>query len=855
MADKKSNREKLKEITDSIEQGIKELFQSDKYANYLRTMSRFYSYSARNVILIHMQRPDATAVAGFNAWKNKFQRHVKKGEKGITILAPTPFKKKIEEKKLDPVTQAPMVDANGNIIMEEKEIEIPLFRPVKVFDVSQTEGKPLPQLGSTLTGDVRNYEIFMEALRRTSPVPIEIGPISGTMDGFFRPSSQSITVREGMSQVQTISVTLHEITHSLLHNQEQDSISAAAGTEQAEKVKPKDRNTEEVEAESVSYAVCQYYGIETGEDSFGYIATWSKDRSLPELKASLETIGKTANQIITDIDRHFREICKERGIDLTQPEQAAELEQSDTPERFAADLYDFMDRLYREGTLEHPFTQDSKQQFMEDIIMELENNYFGEIRSPLESVMESTSADEAKSLLARLERFEAEERKPEQAAPEAGVATEPPQSVPDQALYLVDNAAYLHIQISDGCFDYTLYDKETMRQLDGGQMAVLDVDSAQPDLRTAADMIILGERDLTGASVESVPLEMVDALREAADRITQEAAAEIEEQYPDPLEKLREHIAAEDDALWNTVLDEYPMPDPAFLPDDLEQSCGYMDGDLLPLSKERATELLERDLTIYAIVDGGQAEMVFDRDDLSERPPDMVFGVPKEEWEASQDFREAVADRMNHQEERERAFLDHGGDCFAIYQLRHDESTRYLVYEPLERIRQAGESPRKGNYELVYTGELAFGQDLSVLDRLWEQFNNNHPADYQHPSMSISDIVVLKQDGVVSCHYVDRLGFSALPGFFQSENYLKNAEMAMEDDLGMIDGIINNGTKEPTAAQLEQQARSGQSISLMDLAAASHREEQEKKQSVRQKLKNQPKQKRTAPKKSVERDR
>lgn len=314
MADKKTNREKLKEITDSIEQGIKELFQSDKYAEYLRTMSKFHSYSVRNTILIHMQRPDATAVAGFNAWKNKFQRHVKKGEKGITILAPTPFKKKIEEKKLDPVTQAPMVDANGNIIMEEKEIEIPLFRPVKVFDVSQTEGKPLPQLSSPLTGDVQNYEIFMEALRRTSPVPIDFKPLEPSMDGFFSSDSQSITLREGMSEVQTICAAVHEITHSLLHNREKERLSVAAGTDQAEKVKPKDRNTEEVEAESVSYAVCQYYGIETGENSLGYIATWSKDRSLPELKASLDTIGKTANQLITDIDRHSRKFARSEAL-------------------------------------------------------------------------------------------------------------------------------------------------------------------------------------------------------------------------------------------------------------------------------------------------------------------------------------------------------------------------------------------------------------------------------------------------------------------------------------------------------------------------------------------------------------
>ena len=322
MAEKKSNREKLKEITASIEQGIQDLFQSDKYAEYLRTMSRFHSYSVRNTILIHMQRPDATAVAGFNAWKKKFQRNVKKGEKGITILAPTPFKKKIEEKKLDPVTKSPMLDHDGNVIMEEKEVEIPLFRPVKVFDVSQTEGKPLPQLSSPLTGEVQNYEIFMEALRRTSPVPIAINPIREEgVDGFLDLDARDITVKEGMGQMQTVRTTIHEITHAVLHLKEQNRLSATAGTEQ--ETKSKDRNTKEVEAESVSYAVCQYFGLQTGEYSFGYIAGWSSEKSLPELKASLETIGRTANQLINDIDRHFKEICKERGVDLTQPEQAA----------------------------------------------------------------------------------------------------------------------------------------------------------------------------------------------------------------------------------------------------------------------------------------------------------------------------------------------------------------------------------------------------------------------------------------------------------------------------------------------------------------------------------------------------
>ena len=792
MAEKKSNREKLKEITASIEQGIQDLFQSDKYAEYLRTMSRFHSYSVRNTILIHMQRPDATAVAGFNAWKKKFQRNVKKGEKGITILAPTPFKKKIEEKKLDPVTKSPMLDHDGNVIMEEKEVEIPLFRPVKVFDVSQTEGKPLPQLSSPLTGEVQNYEIFMEALRRTSPVPIAINPIREEgVDGFLDLDARDITVKEGMGQMQTVRTTIHEIAHAVLHLKEQNRLSATAGTEQ--ETKPKDRNTKEVEAESVSYAVCQYFGLQTGEYSFGYIAGWSSEKSLPELKASLETIGRTANQLINDIDRHFKEICKERGVDLTQPEQAAleaevpappveaRLEQAapkaaapDSIEQFSSDLYDFLDNLYQTGVIEHPATLDSKVQFVADIAAELNNGYWEEIRFSL--------------------------------------------------LHL---AEYPHA--SEVCID-----------------AASSCAACASEAKQLLDRLYV---------LEKVTPKMVETLREAADRAAQ-AEAEIEEQYPDPLEKQRDHIAAEDDALWDTVLDEYPMPDPAFLSDELEQNYGYMDGDLLPLSKDRAAELLERDLTIYAVQTGENPVMVFDAEELTEQPEGVIFAVSKEEWEASPDFHRLIADRMNHQEERERAFLDHSGDCFAIYQLRHDDSTRDLIYEPLERIRQAGESPRKGNYELAYTGELAFGLDLSVLDKLWEKFNIDHPADYHRPSMSISDIIALKRDDVISCYYVDRLGFSPLPGFFQSENYLKNAEMAMEDDLGMIDGIINNGPK-TTVAELEQQARSGQPISLLELAAATRREEQEKKQSVREKLKKQPKQekKQTAPKKSVGKDR
>ena len=795
MADKPTNRERLQQITAGIEQGIKELFESEKYMRYLSVMSKFHRYSVNNTMLIYMQKPDATLVAGYNKWKNQFERHVKRGEHGITIIAPTPFKKKIEEQKLDPDTKAPMLDAEGKVIMEEREVEIPMFRPVKVFDVSQTDGKPLPELASSLSGSVQNYEIFMEALRRSAPVPLSVEPMATNMDGYFSPDRQSIAIREGMSEVQTVSAAVHEIAHSKLHDPkkyeaeptwkivmvsgggvkhdyrldfatEAEAEQAAAEDDwryvdenqfewrleveedlTAVKQAVKNRNTEEVEAESISYAVCQYYGIQTGENSFGYIATWSQDKTLPELRASLETINKAAGELITDIDRHYKVICKERGIDLTaQPEQAA-------PQQPA-------------------------------------------------------------------------EETPDAPAPSAEA---------QEALLLVDDATYLHVQTCDTGWDYTLYDAATRKQLDGGQL-----DAPELPLSTAA-LKICEMHDMGGQSVQYAPLSMIETLQEAAVQQMQAAAQDAAPETTMLPDTPEQH------------LDEYPMPDPALTQDDLEK-CGYLDGDLLPLSKERAYELMAQDLTVYMVQQGENPAMAFDTTDLDAH--DGIFAVTREEWEESPAFDAQVKERMDHQQEREQAFLDHKGDCFAIYQVKHTDELRDIRYEGLEWIKSIGQTVQRDNYDLVYTAPLAPG-DLkgSVLDNLEYRFNNEHPADYRHPSMSVSDIVAIKRDGKVSCHYCDSFGFAEVPGFLP-DNPLKNAEMAVEDDYGMIDGIINNGPKEQTVAQLEQQARSGQPISLMDLAAVAHREDRDKKKSVVEQLKSQPKpeHKKTAPKKSAERE-
>lgn len=329
---------------------------------------------------------------------------MKKGEKSIKIIAPTPYKKKIEEIKRDPDTKAPMLDQDGKAIMEEKEVSIPTFRVVSVFDVSQTDGKPLPQLASDLIGNVQDYEIFMEALRRSSPVPLEMKPLRESMDGFFDPENQSITLRADMSEVQTVSAAIHEITHAKLHNYEQERLAVAAGEDGQEPPKPKDRNTEEVEAESVSYAVCQYYGIQTGENSFGYIANWSSGKELPELKASLDTIQKTASSLISDIDRNFMEICKERGIDLTARQES--IPANDSIEQFASDMYDYVDQLYQDGVMAYPYSLDSKEQTVADLAHALHHGEFADARDRLAYLSGMEGAPSAEALLYRLDRLE-----------------------------------------------------------------------------------------------------------------------------------------------------------------------------------------------------------------------------------------------------------------------------------------------------------------------------------------------------------------------------------------------------------------------------------------------------------------
>ena len=638
-------------------------------------MSHFHHYSVNNQMLIFSQCPHATLVAGYQKWQNQFSRHVLRGEKGISILAPTPYKIKVEKEKLDPVTKLPLLDADGKTITEEKEVQIPMFRPVKVFDVSQTDGEPLPEQVKSpvaeLTGNVEHYEAFMDALKLVSPVPIEIKPLSSNLDGFFSPSKQSITLREGMSEVQTVCAAVHEIAHSKLHNYARQPDS-----------QPKDSSTEEMEAESIAYTVCAYFGIETSANSFGYVATWSKDKDVKAFRASLDTIRKTSSELISGVDQHFKEICKERGISL-EPEKPAQ-------------------------------EQDTEK------------------------------------------------------------------------LYMVDNEKYIHVQRSDNGIDYTIYDAGSAKALDGG---VLE-DSGQPLSAAALTVCKLHDIGAT-APIRLAPLEILENLQDA-NEIAPRAAAEAPSDTPLP----------ETPEIVHDVQETAPVltapPDPSMSIAAM-RAFGYMDADMLPLSKERALELMEHDATVYMLFAENSEAMAFEPEDIAMHTG--MFGITREDWNAIK-ASVPVMDSGIVQKKLEQAFLESPTDSFAIFQLKRGDEHVALRFLNMASLQKNGLSAEKANYDLIYTGTLPQANDLpSTLEGLYVTFNQDRPEDFCGHSLSVSDIVAVKRGGVVSCHYLDSVGYQELPAFWTPENYLKNAEMQLEDDYGMIDGIINNGPKEQPKTQ------------------------------------------------------
>ena len=464
-----NSAERMKEITDRLETGIQELFESERYKAYLTTMSKFHSYSFNNTLLIAMQ--GGQLVAGYNKWRDDFHRNVKKGEKAIKILAPAPFKAKKEVQKLD-AQGRPVMGKDGKPVTEVQEIQVPAFKIVSVFDVSQTEGEPLPSIGvEELTGSVERYGEFFKALEQTSPVPIGFEDIPGGSHGYYHLTEKRIAIQEGMSELQTLKTAIHEIAHSKLHAIDPE----APAIEQADRP---DSRTREVQAESVAYAVCQHYGLDTSDYSFGYVAGWSSGKDLKELKASLETIRATAHELITTIDGHLAQLQKERQTQQEQP-QAAPLEQ-------AAEQPD-PDSVFSKLSPE-------QQQEMTD-----------SVKAMLQTLIEADLKSTGEVSQGTKEAVQA------QGFSIAGDGTLEQAKAPQEAAYRLESGDYLYIQTSESGYDYTLYDPD-YKELDGGQLD-------NPDLTLAeAGKEILSIHELPAGTMEPLTGDRLDGFLEATEQ-------------------------------------------------------------------------------------------------------------------------------------------------------------------------------------------------------------------------------------------------------------------------------------------------------------------------------------------------
>ena len=464
-----NSAERMKEITDRLETGIQELFESERYKAYLTTMSKFHSYSFNNTLLIAMQ--GGQLVAGYNKWRDDFHRNVKKGEKAIKILAPAPFKAKKEVQKLD-AQGRPVMGKDGKPVTEVQEIQVPAFKIVSVFDVSQTEGEPLPSIGvEELTGSVERYGEFFKALEQTSPVPIGFEDIPGGSHGYYHLTEKRIAIQEGMSELQTLKTAIHEIAHSKLHAIDPE----APAIEQADRP---DSRTREVQAESVAYAVCQHYGLDTSDYSFGYVAGWSSGKDLKELKASLETIRATAHELITTIDGHLAQLQKERQAQQEQP-QAAPLEQ-------AAEQPD-PDSVFSK------LPPEQQQEMTASVKAMLQTLIDADLKSTGEVSQGTKEAAQAQGFTI------------------AGDGTLEQAKAPQEAAYRLESGEYLYIQTSETGYDYTLYGPD-YKELDGGQLD-------NPDLSLAeAGKEILAIHERPAGTIEPLTGDGLDDFLEATEQ-------------------------------------------------------------------------------------------------------------------------------------------------------------------------------------------------------------------------------------------------------------------------------------------------------------------------------------------------
>lgn len=830
MADKNtvymSEKQKVKEITDKLEAGLKELFESEKYKSYLSTMSKFHNYSFNNTLLIAMQKPEATLVAGYQAWQKNFERHVNKGEKAIRILAPAPYKIKEERDKLDPVTGEMMFDENGMPQKEETEVTIPAFRAVSVFDVSQTDGKPIPELEvNELLSTVEGYEDFVQALMNISPVPIAFEDIPGDSKGYFSTAEKRIAVQENMSESQTLKTMVHEVAHSMLHDKE---------VNQSMDIPVKDRNTKEVEAESVAFTVCQHFGIDTSDYSFGYIAGWSSGRNMKELKSSLDTIRTTASELITGIEGAMQELQLNREMEQEHGKESILLVHNEDFSEYnlvsvrgmdSAELISALSTMNEEDKSNISSYLESKgawtteladeqteeaEEYHIDVRYNMDTDELIDVKERVEQPIDTNLSvmGQAEQLINQLEAekniFTSEERN------------------------LIVNYAY---KLDDMNKTRELAEKLAYREQYVQQDVALTIIDAKAEIDALPDpMIGLSEmREYGYQWNEMLPL-------------TQEKALELfehdlhvyllhtdgTESLAESRERIEEHegIFGVEKETWNKALKQQTKIT-LILMDEQEREYTYPYPVVAVDIEEMGGDRTAVFKTSEPISDTDVAEI-----HNAFYGTDLEFEIEKElgiTWVESINYEDGSV--ITPEMARKEQLLYASTDKYGIYQLKPNLELDSLRFEGTESLKRMGitkdnfDAIKPENYTLLYVGELSELQKETqgaTLEAIFEKFNLDHPEDFRGHSLSVSDIVVLHQNGQNTAHFVDFFGYTEIPDFLREQTPEKEE---MQDTSGHnvqktepeIDGdeIIDLGDEtEQVLAEMKKTLESEQETEL-----------------------------------------
>ena len=821
-----SEKQKVKEITDKLEAGLKELFESEKYKSYLSTMSKFHNYSFNNTLLIAMQKPEATLVAGYQAWQKNFERHVNKGEKAIRILAPAPYKIKEERDKLDPVTGEMMFDENGMPQKEETEVTIPAFRAVSVFDVSQTDGKPIPELEvNELLSTVEGYEDFVQALMNISPVPIAFEDIPGDSKGYFSTAEKRIAVQENMSESQTLKTMVHEVAHSRLHDKE---------VNQSMDIPVKDRNTKEVEAESVAFTVCQHFGIDTSDYSFGYIAGWSSGRNMKELKSSLDTIRKTASELITGIEGAMQELQLNREMEQEHGKESILLVHNEDFSEYnlvsvrgmdSAELISALSTMNEEDKSNISSYLESKgawtteladeqteeaEEYHIDVRYNMDTDELIDVKERMEHPIDTNLSvmGQAEQLINQLEAekniFTSEERN------------------------LIVNYAY---KLDDMNKTRELAEKLAYREQYAQQDVALTIIDAKAEIDALPDpMIGLSEmREYGYQWNEMLPL-------------TQEKALELfehdlpvyllhtdgAESLAESRERIEEHegIFGVEKETWNKALKQQTKIT-LILMDEQEREYTYPYPVVAVDIEEMGGDRTAVFKTSEPISDTDVAEI-----HNAFYGTDLEFEIEKElgiTWVESINYEDGSV--ITPEMARKEQLLYASTDKYGIYQLKPNLELDSLRFEGTESLKRMGitkdnfDAIKPENYTLLYVGELSELQKETqgaTLEAIFEKFNLDHPEDFRGHSLSVSDIVVLHQNGQNTAHFVDSFGYTEIPDFLREQTPEKEE---MQDTSGHnvqktepeIDGdeIIDLGDEtEQVLAEMKKTLESEQETEL-----------------------------------------